>query len=102
MKTLQESIIGKRGVPQEFLKSNLRPGDIVKTRGGHIMLVNGNKFDFSGGYCSMSNYDDFLLRRYRDMSSWDIVAVYRPKYRIRSFINLGEKMSNETPIWKRN
>ena len=66
------------------------------------MIVNGNKFDFPGGYCYMYNYDNFLLRIDRDMSSWDIITVYRPKSRIRSFINLEEKMSNETPIWKRN
>ena len=102
MKTLQESIIGKRGTPQKFLKSNLRSGDIVETRGGHLMIVNGNKFDFSGGYCTMINYDDFLMRIDRDIPLWDIMKVYRPKFRIRSFINLEEKLSKETPVWKRN
>ena len=101
MKTLQESIIGKRGTPQGFLKSNLRPGDIVETRGGRLMIVNGNKFDFSGGYCTMNNYDNSLMRIDRDMSLWDIMKVYRPKIRTRSFINLEEKISNETPVWKR-
>lgn len=99
MKTLYESIIGRRGTG--FLKSNRRPGDIVETRGGRLMIVNGNKFDFPGGYCTMINYDDFLMRIDRDMPLWDIMKVYRPKYRIRSFINLEEKMSNEIPVWKR-
>lgn len=102
MKSLQESIIGKRGAPQGFLKSNLRPGDIVETRGGRLMIVNGNKFDFSGGYCTMNNYDNSLMRIHRDMALWDIMKVYRPKIRTRSFINLEEKISNEAPIWKRN
>jgi len=105
MKTLQESIIGKKGTAQEFLKSNLRPGDIAETRNGYLMIVNGNKFDFPGvpgGYCTMDNYDMYLKRTDARMTAWDIMVVYRPKTRIRSFINLEEKLSKETPIWKRN
>lgn len=102
MKTLQESIIGRKGISQKFSKSDLRPGDVAVTRNGHLMIVNGNRFDFPGGYCTMDNYDMYLKRADMRMTAWDIITVYRPKSRIRSFINLEEKMSNEAPIWKRN
>ena len=86
-------------------KSDLRVGDVVKTREGHYLVIfpNANSQDglgtFRGGsfgcQCYLSRYYEDLTNR--DNSKYDIVAVYKASEprKDRAYLAIKSIMSND-------
>jgi len=102
MKTLQESIIGRKGVPARFTKDMLKPGYIVQYRDGELgMYLDyedavrisrtrslGPRMNGEGGFFSMKHVDlswmpvgayNDDLKHTRGNKNLDIITVWPVK-----------------------
>lgn len=86
MKTLQESIIGRRSSDRAISINDIKTGDIVKFRSGLLAMayINGDKYDSgfyynaTGNVANMIMNDMFLKNlKHKIVNYLDIIAVYR-------------------------
>lgn len=86
MKTLQESIIGRRSRDRIFHINDIKTGDIVKFRGGLLAMayINGDKYDSGFYYNSTENFANMIMNsmfpkdlKHKIVNYLDIIAVYR-------------------------
>lgn len=110
MKSIKESIIGKRGSkPYSFSKDDLRLNDIAVTRDGTIMILNSfGQFEYKNGCAGLNFFSNDLYflpatigppRKDRDR---DIMMIYRCRLNSLYEPDIEKQLKKEKPIWRRS